>query len=245
MSELNNSGIISVLLDRVSELSERIAPTNSAINSEVRNVFSRNEATSSSSTSTTTRQSQQHGPSSSSQQASLMEDRLPIRRHSSFQAARYFPSARPALRNRSRRGREQPRQPKIDNRPFLRDLILLSGPDVTVVPRQGARLVLMENGHVITGCRFTKDLSAGAVETIIIEAFDGKIPPHVDIELLTSVHASLVVPTLAPGQLLDGIMLHRIFKQKPVYVRPNRQLLNTGNEGQVINNKYDFPMAEV
>ncbi len=79
MSELNNSGIISVLLDRVSELSERIAPTNSAINSEVRNVFSRNEATSSSSTSTATRQSQQHGPSSSSQQASLMEDRLPVR----------------------------------------------------------------------------------------------------------------------------------------------------------------------
>ena len=101
-------------------------------------------------------------------------------------------------------------------------------------PRQGARLVLMENGHVITGCSFTKSLSAGAVETNIIMAFDGKIPRNVDIQLLTSVHSSLVAPTLARGQLLDGIMLHQIFKRKSVYVRPSRQLLRTGSEKQVI-----------
>ena len=48
MSEINNSGVISLLLERVSELFERIAPTNSAvstsspasINSEIRSVFS-------------------------------------------------------------------------------------------------------------------------------------------------------------------------------------------------------------
>lgn len=252
MSEINNSGVISLLLERVSELSERIAPTNSAvstsspasINSEIRSVFSARNATNLTA-STSTRpingqnQHQLPVPSSSSNlrsvpQVSSMEERLPIRRNSCFQAARYFPAARPAPRNRSRRGREQPRPPVIDNRPFLRDLILLSGPDETIVPRQGARLVLMENGHVITGCSFTKNLSAGAVETNIIMAFDGKIPPDVDIQLLTSVHSSLVAPTLAPGQLLDGIMLHRIFKQKPVYIRPSRQLLNTGSEQQVI-----------
>ena len=108
-----------------------------------------------------------------------------------------------------------------DHRLFLRDLVLLSGPDENVVPRQGSRLVLMENGHILPGCRFTKDLSAGAVEINIMQAFDGKLPQNADIELLTSVHSSLVAPSLAPGQLLDGVMLHRIFKQKPEYACPS------------------------
>ena len=231
MSEINNSGIISLLLERVSELSERIAPTNSAssnsmsssttmsINSEVRNVFSTQNATiSTPSTSTmliSGQRQQSHLPvtlpSPNLQgvpQVSSSEERLPIRRNSCFQAAHYFPAARPTARSRSRRGREQPSPPAIDNPPFLRDLILLSGPDESIVPRQGAHLVLMENGHVIMGCSFTKSLSAAAVETNIIMAFDGKIPPVVDIQLLTSVHSCLVAPTLAPGQQLDGIMLH-------------------------------------
>ena len=113
-------------------------------------------------------------------------------------------------------------------------LILLSGPDETSVPRQGARVLLVENGHVINACRFTKDLSDALVETTIIEAFEGKIPPNVDIELLMSVHTSLVQPTLAPGQCgIDGVILHRLLKQKPVYVRPSRVLLNTRTDCQV------------
>ena len=116
----------------------------------------------------------------------------------------------------------------------MRDLILLSGPDETSVPHQGARVLLVENGHVINACRFTKDLSDALVETTIIEAFEGKIPPNVDIELLMSVHISLVQPTLAPGQCgIDGVILHRLFKQKPVYVRPSRVLLNTRMDCQV------------
>ena len=122
----------------------------------------------------------------------------------------------------------------IEKKPFLRDSILLSGLDETTVPRQGAHLLLIENGHLINACRFTKDLSAALVETTIIEAFDGKIPPDVDIELLMSVHISLVQATLAPGQLgIDGVILHRLFRQKPVYVRPSRALLNAGTDCQV------------
>ncbi|XP_046857799.1 uncharacterized protein LOC124451205 [Xenia sp. Carnegie-2017] len=89
--------------------------------------------------------------------------------------------------------------------------------------------MLVENGHMISGCRFSKDLSAAAVETNIMMAFDGKIPHGTDIELLTSVHSTLVAPTLAPGQTLDGVILHRLYAQKPVYVRPSVQLLNMGN----------------
>ena len=159
-------------------------------------------------------------------------------RENAFAAKRYFPARRPpSSQSRRRRNRAEP---AVDNRPFLRDLILLSGPDEKVVPRQGARLLLMENGHIVTGCRFTKDLSAGLVETTIIEAFEGKIPPGVDIELLTSIHTSLVKPTLAPGQMLDGVILHRLFKQKPVYVSPSHGLLNIRSETQVFKLYFKF-----
>ena len=34
--------------------------------------------------------------------------------------------------------------------PFMRDMILLTGSDINSVPRQGKRMWLMENGHVIS-----------------------------------------------------------------------------------------------
>ncbi len=120
-----------------------------------------------------------------------------------------------------------------DNRPFLCDLILLSDPQDEVVPRQGTCLVLTENGHIISGVCFTKDLSAAAVETHIIETYDGKISPDWDIEIMTSVQSSLTTPNLPPGQLLDSVMIHRIFRRKPLYIRPSQRLLDTGHEKQV------------
>ncbi len=219
-----NTGVLRELINRVTELSQAISPPNAA---EINSIFS----------------SRRQGPELEQQQpvssnsrvretqtTSSRQDSLPIRRNATntattaFSTRRFFPAARPPVRrNRKRNNVLQ----GVDNRPFMRDLILLSGPDENLVPRQGSRLVLMENGHILSGCRFTKDLSAAAVETNIIQAFEGKIPPNVDIEILTSIHSNLVAPSLAPGQLLDGVMLHRIFKQKPVYVRPSCNLLNT------------------
>ena len=82
-------------------------------------------------------------------------------------------------------------------------------------------------GHIITGCRFTRGQSEAQVETTIIEAYEGKIPAGVDIELLTSMHTTLVQPLLAPGQNgIDGIILQRLYKNKPVYIRPGRRLID-------------------
>ena len=66
------------------------------------------------------------------------------------------------------------------------------------------------------------------VQTTIHEAFDGIIPPLVDIEILQSVGSSLVQLVLAPRQPgVDGMIVHRLFKSKnkPMYVRPNRVLI--------------------
>ena len=39
------------------------------------------------------------------------------------------------------------------------------------------------------------------VEACVKEAFEGKIPDGVDLEILTPVHSTLVKPTLAAGQV--------------------------------------------
>ena len=55
---------------------------------------------------------------------------------------------------------------------------------------------------------FNKAMNAIKVPLAIVEAFDGKIPNGVDIKLLVSMHTSLVVPSLAPGQHgIDGAMV--------------------------------------
>ena len=41
--------------------------------------------------------------------------------------------------------------------PFMRDVILLTGPDINSAPTQGTRVWLMENGHVISGFQLQKE----------------------------------------------------------------------------------------
>lgn len=248
-----NSGIVRQLISRIEELSQAVSPSdslrnsNNIINGEVWRIFTAtgtarvgvgatNENNEASNIVTATR------PATSIHQvprtgqpyvipSSSREERLPIRRDA-FSARRYFPSQR--VRQLAPSSRRRANRMNVDERPFLRDLILLSGPGDTVVPCQGARLLLTEHGHVITACRFIKSLTPAQVEVNIIEAFGSKIPAGVDIELLMSVHTSLVAPTLAHGQLgIDSVILHRLFRQKPVYIRPSHQLLNTRMESQV------------
>ena len=129
------------------------------------------------------------------------------------------------IRNGTNRSRSRAR-PRSEKTQFLCDLVLLNGPDSNNVPSQGTRVLLMENGHVLSACPFSKDMNEVQVEATILEAFPDKIPPLTDIEILTSVHTKLVKPTLAPGQAgINEIILHRLFKNKPVYVRPSRVLL--------------------
>ena len=141
------------------------------------------------------------------------------------------------MRNR----RNKSRSKAIENTPFLCDLVLLAGPTASAVPRQGKRVALTEHGHVLSACKFSKAMSEVQVETTIMEAFGGKIPPLVDIEILMSVHNKLVKPTLAPGQQgITGIILHRLFKNKPVYVRPNKLLLPGVSQVRLEVTCFDF-----
>ena len=141
-----NNRIIGELLDRVEQLSEAISTrANSEVNEEVRRVFARNRDRGDDTINTGNTESPK--AARASQATSSRQDALPVRRGGAFGVRRYFPTRqRPSSSTRRTKNSARP----IDNRPFLRDLILLSGPNETIVPRQGARVLLSENGHVIT-----------------------------------------------------------------------------------------------
>ena len=93
------------------------------------------------------------------------------------------------------------------------------------MPRQGARVQLMESGHIICGFELQKEWKDYDVELHIREAFGDKLPESVDMEILVSVHNTLHTPSLPPNQTLSGFMVHKVFKDKPIYIRPAVQIL--------------------
>jgi hypothetical protein len=215
------TNIVQRLLDRVEDLSQSLLSAsseseNNELNEEVNRVFGRTNRTGSS------QQPQENiaNPRRSTASTSTAT-------HYQRAIAPRYQMPRNLTRRQHRAASQRPKASNNRNKtPFMRDLILLAGPKDTVVPRQGSKLLLIEHGHVITACQFRKDMNPAQVLTEIAMAFSDKLL-DVDIENLMSVHSSLVVPTLAPGQDgIDGVILHRLFKEKPVYIRPDRQLIN-------------------
>ena len=43
-----------------------------------------------------------------------------------------------------------------------------------------------------------------------------KLASEKHLKILMPVHSTLVKPTLTPGQVLNGVMVHRIFKEKRI-----------------------------
>ena len=93
---------------------------------------------------TSTSTSTQQGPSNSTN--STLSPR--------FRLSYNFNNSR-AGQNTRKKGKTK--SDKAPNGPFIKDVILLGGPDHENVPLQGARLWLMENGHVIAAATFRKE----------------------------------------------------------------------------------------
>eukprot|EP00794_Sanderia_malayensis_P017175 gene17175-18904_t len=123
-----------------------------------------------------------------------------------------------------RKQRSTPKRPVVQG-PFLRDIVLLSGPNNDLVPRQSTKLWLSEHGHVMSGIELQKQWTSEQVVDCLRNAFDDKLTGLTTIEILMSVHTKLLPPTIAPGQSLNGMMVFRIFKEKPIYVRPSDIIL--------------------
>ena len=156
-----NANVVRQLLSRLHELSSAISSQNvenGGVENEVRNVFNDNRRPVSSNTNSVHR-STACAPRGQAGKPTQPIGGQPLQRPAPnrhiFMARRNFSGQRPS--NSSRR-RKKPSA--IDSRPFMRDLILLAGPDDNVTPRQGTRLALMEKGHMISGCKFTKGMNA-------------------------------------------------------------------------------------
>lgn len=102
-------------------------------------------------------------------------------------------------------------------------------------------MFLQESGHIISAFEFHKEWSDIDVELEIRQAFQETLPDDVDIEIVHSVHTTLLTPTLAPGQHLTGSVINRVFSNnKPVYIRPCRQILNQPMNKEK-RQRYNFP----
>jgi hypothetical protein len=207
------------------------------VEDEVRKVFGPIERRRQHISSTTSSSSLGTNRTSSTTQASVAvavsPSSEPLQERNPKYTRRYFSNHRSAIKsNRWKRGKD-PKTKKVSTGPFSRDIILLSGPDDKDIPRQGNKVFLQENGHIISAFEFQKEWSDIDVELEMRNAFQGTLPDDVDIEIVHSVHTTLLQPTLAPGQYFTGSVINRVFSNnKPVYIRPCRQILH-----QPINNK--------
>ena len=110
--------------------------------------------------------------------------------------------------------------------PFTVDLLLLPNPTMDIVPKQAPKVELIEKGHFVIGAQLMKEWTPSEIMHKIRQMFGAVIPEATDFTLCTSVNAKIVRPILAPGQILDGFLVHRIFKNKTIYVRPDATLLD-------------------
>ncbi|XP_046861591.1 uncharacterized protein LOC124454884 [Xenia sp. Carnegie-2017] len=224
--------ILSQIFNRIEELSDALASTEASSNNyasvevhdsvenEVRKTFGQHSLSSGMEVNQSSNTTQSHCTNHASVTASSSHLATP-----SYNTRRYFGDQRSTMR--SNRRRKCSKSKKVSTGPFSRDLILLSGPDDKNVPRQGGKVFLQENGHIISAFEFHKEWTDIDVELEIRQAFQGTLPDDVEIEIVHSVHTALLKPTLAQGQYLNGSVINRIFSNnKPVYIRPCRQILN-------------------
>ena len=122
------------LLEEVRVLTEQMSqPNQSNVNAEVSRVFGRS-------------QGGQGNPSSSLNQNASPASSSHFRRIANMRR----------LGTSSRTNKSRPKVKPKENSPFLCDLVLLPGPSVSAVPRQGRRVALTERGHVLNAASFTK-----------------------------------------------------------------------------------------
>ena len=120
---------------------------------------------------------------------------------------------------------------------------MLCGPDDELVPRQGHKLYLAENQHIIREVLFMKQWSANDVLEKGKEILQRKLKGCEEIELLESVHRKVVPPTIQPGDTLDGERISKLFKDKPIYIRPKKQILDSFDQ-QEPSKKKRFKFSE-
>ncbi|KAJ8015789.1 hypothetical protein DPEC_G00029790 [Dallia pectoralis] len=117
------------------------------------------------------------------------------------------------------------KRPSAPNHPtFLKDVILLPSSSCDQVCKHKTRKKLHDRGFILNAFEMYKSWDSRTVIMEMKEAFKEKIPMDSRIELLMACGTKLVAPKLHSGQELSGLMIHKIFKSKAIYVRPSNDL---------------------
>lgn len=111
-----------------------------------------------------------------------------------------------------------------ENRLYYKEVVLLTGNNDTITPRQGVKLYLKQNNQIVRGVQFSKDWSQQQICDKERHLFEKKLE-HFNFEFVESVYTELVPPTLPPSEKYDGTMLYTSFKEKILYVRPQQQVI--------------------
>ena len=136
----------------------------------------------------------------------------------------YVPRRFNFTRNRGKRNCKA-KAPNIKgNSCFYKEIVLLTGPNDTVTPRQGTKLYLKRNKQIVRGVQFSKQWSEDQVTQQVKSLFGSKLL-ECSFEFLESVYTDFVPPTLPPGESFNGMMFCTTFRDKIVYVRPQDQVI--------------------
>ncbi|KAL7394479.1 hypothetical protein ABVT39_026611 [Epinephelus coioides] len=111
-----------------------------------------------------------------------------------------------------------------------KDVILLPNQSWGVVCKQGPKSWLHKHGHILSAVEFQKDWDHQTVLERIRDGFGEHIPDDVSLQFLMACGNKLVSPKLQGGQELNGMLIHKVFKTKALYVRPSRTLLIDSEE---------------
>nr|XP_046254833.1 uncharacterized protein LOC124064426 [Scatophagus argus] len=109
---------------------------------------------------------------------------------------------------------------------FNKDVILLPNPSWAIVCKQGTKVWLHKHGHILSAFEFQKVWDHQTVIQHIRDGFGERIPEDVSLQFLMACGNKLVSPKLQKGQELNGILIHKVYKTKALYVKPSRMLLS-------------------
>ena len=77
------------------------------------------------------------------------------------------------------------------------------------------------------------------------EILRGQLKGREEIELLESVHRKVVHSTMQPGDTLDGEKISEVFKDRPIYKRSKRQILDSSTQQSTSKkSSFKFPEAD-
>jgi len=216
-------------MDNISSLGKELEQKTEkrhAVNQEVSRAFNRGSRTGSSQPGTSSSTTTSPSSSSSSSIGVQSTSSEVIQISSNRNSAPKFRLAYNFMRGSKRQQKTPKKSTKQPSGTFVKDVILLGGPEEDKVPRQGARVWLFENNHIVSGANIRKEWDFLILCDYLKTLYPTKLGEFDDIQLLMTVHSKLLPPNLAPGQQLSGFMLQKIFKDRPIYIRPSKHILD-------------------